>query len=84
MFFAPDVLFLDRSYVYLLQRYVFHPEYEYKIYRFENCYFVIKVVGKKIFLMDYIGSIDDYAEKLDGFIAFLLKQGFAGKLHLWL
>jgi hypothetical protein len=83
MFSAPDVLFLDRSYVYLLQRYVFHPEYEYKIYRFENCYFVIKVAGDRIFLMDYIGSIDDYAEKLDGFIVFLSQQGFAGKLQLW-
>ena len=83
MFSPPDLLLLERSYLYLLHRYVFHPEFKYEIYRFENCYFVIKSAGDKTFLMDYIGPIDDYAEKLDGFVAFLSKQGLAGKLHLW-
>jgi hypothetical protein len=83
MFSAPDLLLLERSYLYLLQRYIFHPEFKYKIYRYENCYFVIRVDGDKIFLMDYMGPVDDYVEKLDGFIAFLSKQGLASKLHLW-
>jgi hypothetical protein len=83
MFSAPDLLLLERSYLYLLQRYVFHPEFKYEIYRFESCYFVIRVAGDKIFLMDYIGPTNDYAEKTDGFVAFLSMQGLADKLHLW-
>lgn len=80
---SANVLLLERSYLYLLQRYAFHPEYKYSIYHFENCYFVIKVSGDKIFLMDYLGLIESYAENLVLFISFLSKRGLGRKLHLW-
>ncbi|MBQ0732578.1 MAG: hypothetical protein KBT75_17885, partial [Oleispira antarctica] len=83
MTFSANVLLLERSYLYLLQRYAFHPEYEYSIYHFESCYFVIKVSGDKIFLMDYLGLIESYADNLVLFISFLSRISLGRKLHLW-
>lgn len=83
MFSIKDVLLLQRSYQYLLQRYVFHPIFKYSIYCFDGCYFVIKVINKKIFLMDYFGEIDVYAEKLEGFISSLSNEFPNFELQLW-
>ena len=80
---SANVLLLERSYLYLLQRYAFHPEYKYSIYHFENCYFIIKISGDKIFLMDYLGLIESYADNLVLFISFLSKISLGRKLHLW-
>lgn len=83
MFSIKDVLLLQRSYQYLLQRYVFHPIFKYSIYCFDGCYFVIKVTNKKIFLMDYFGDIDSYAINIEGFVSALAIQYSGTELQLW-
>lgn len=78
-----DTVVLNRDYLYLLGRYAHHPEYNYDIYELEECYFVLKVEGSQIFLMDYIGALDRFMNNIDHFI-FLLSYQYSGKrLHLW-
>lgn len=83
MFSVPDTLLLKRDYLYLLHRYAHHPEYDYKIYRFEGCYFIIKPTADRIFLMDYLGELNVYAEKLNAFILYLSEIYPSFALHLW-
>lgn len=83
MFSEKDTLLLKRDFQYLLHRYVYHPVFNYEIYRIENCYFIIKVSHGKLFLMDYFGAGDVYGQKLDIFISYLSKLYPGQTLHLW-
>lgn len=78
-----DTVVLNRDYLYLLGRYAHHPEYDYDIYELEECYFVLKVEGSQVFLMDYIGALDRFINNVHYFL-FLLSCQYSGKrLHLW-
>lgn len=83
MFAAQDTLILKRDYHYLLQRYVHHPEYQYEIYRFKECYFIIKPLKDRVLLMDYFGKLENYAQNLAAFIAYLTNIYPGMSLHLW-
>lgn len=83
MFPVHDTLLFKRDYLYILQRYVHHPEFKYKIYYFNDCCFVIKPMADRILLMDYLGALDEYATKLDLFVAYLSGVYPGSKLSLW-
>lgn len=83
MTLSKDVVLLQRDYNYVLRRYFYHPEYDYRVFGRDRCFFVIKVLDNKLLLMDYMGSLDDYANNLSLFTSNLsnLFPGFT--LHLW-
>lgn len=83
MFSAKGTLLLQRNHHYILQRYVFHPQFKYDIYCYSDSYFVIKITDNKIFLMDYFGELELYFGKLDGFVAFLSRQYPGYTISLW-
>lgn len=78
-----DVLLLRRDYNYLLRRYFFHPEYNYRVFKSDCCFFVVRVLDDKLFLMDYFGCLSSYSSNLRLFISYLsnLFSGFT--LQLW-
>lgn len=78
-----DTTVLKRDYFYLLDRYAHHPEFNYVLYELNDCYFILKEEGNKLFLMDYIGALDHYLNNIDHFLL-LLSSKYSGKcLHLW-
>jgi len=80
---SKDTLLLARSYLYILQRYVYHPEFKYQIYCVDSCYFVIKQAGKKILLMDYLGELVFYPQRLMLLVSFLAERFPGYSLNLW-
>lgn len=83
MLSTPDTVILKRDYLYLLQRYIHHPEYKYKIYYIDGCYFVIKPMVDRVLLMDYFGILLEYADKVDILISHLSNIYPNKTLHLW-
>ncbi|NYR10863.1 GNAT family N-acetyltransferase [Psychrobacter sp. BI730] len=83
MYSLKDTLILDRDYQYLLKRYIYHPEFEYKVYWFAECLFIIRPLNGKLFLMDYWGDLTKYSHNLNLFTNALSTVYPGYHLHLW-
>ena len=83
MYSLKDTLILKRDYQYLLERYIYHPEFEYKVYWFAECLFIIRLLSGELFLMDYWGDLTKYSRNLKLFVNALSTIYPGYHLHLW-
>lgn len=56
--------FLERSYSYYFYRYGNHPVFNYQAFIDDDSLFVVKVDGNSVQIMDYIGNMASFSEKV--------------------
>ena len=78
-----NTLLLTRSYSYFLQRYVYHPEFRYDVYRVKDTFFIVKKTNNQLFVMDFFGDLHDYSKMLVLLVIYLAGQFQECTLHLW-
>lgn len=56
--------FLERSFSYYFYRYGNHPVFDYKIFIDSDSLFVVRIDGESVQIMDYLGDVASFPEKL--------------------
>lgn len=61
-----DVTYFDRDLMYLKRRYLNHPVHDYSLYHcgFHNCYLVVRKVGMRYLIIDFLGDVSKFKVSL--------------------